>query len=80
MKDEEKFAMAFKSTFFVEDKDLPDLKYQAIPAWDSVGHMALIAELEKTFNVTMEIDDVIELSSYSKGQEILKKYGVTLKS
>jgi acyl carrier protein len=55
-----------------------NLTYQSIPEWDSVGHMTLIAEIEEKFNVTMEIDDIIDFSSYSKGKEILKKYGVNV--
>ena len=54
-----------------------ELVYQSIPAWDSVGHMTLIAEIEEKFNITIEIDDIIDFSSYYKGIEILKKYGVT---
>lgn len=80
MNNKQKLDMAFKTTFMVEDKDLQNLKYQGIPAWDSVGHMALIAELEKSFGITMEIDDVIEFSSYQKGQDILKKYNVEITS
>ena len=35
--------------------------------------MTLIGELEKTFNISMETDDIIDFSSYNKGLEILKK-------
>ncbi len=55
-----------------------NLTYQSIPDWDSVGHMTLIAEIEEKFNITIEIDDIIDFSSYSKGKEILKKYGVNV--
>ena len=55
------------------------LSYQAIPAWDSVGHMALMAALEETFNIELETDDIIDFSSFEKGIEILKKYGINLK-
>ena len=54
------------------------LVYQSIPAWDSVGHMTLIAEIEEKFNITLEIDDIIDFSSYNKGKEILRKYGLSL--
>jgi acyl carrier protein len=40
--------------------------------------MTLIAEIEEKFNITIEIDDIIDFSSYNKGKEILKKYGVIL--
>ncbi len=53
-----------------------DLTYNSIPEWDSIGHMTLIAAIEEAFNITMETDDIIGLSSYKKGFEILAKYGV----
>ena len=52
------------------------LEYNTIPAWDSVGHMSLIAALEDAFDIMMDTDDIIDLSSYEKGKEILKKYDV----
>lgn len=49
------------------------LEYQAIPQWDSVGHMGLIAALEDAFDIMMDTDDIIDFSSYEKGMEILSK-------
>lgn len=53
-----------------------DLKYRGIPEWDSISHMVLISELETVFDVEIETDDVIDMSSVQKAQEILTKYGV----
>ena len=72
----EKYRKAFVDAFDVAPDALPMLAYQAIPTWDSVGHMGLMAVLEETFGITMEIDDVIDFSSFAKGQVLLKKYGV----
>ena len=55
-----------------------DLKYQDVEAWDSVGHMSLVAELENIFSIEMDMDDIIDLSDYKKGKETLSKYGVIL--
>lgn len=74
---EEKYAQAFCTVFEIAPETLAGLKYQDIPAWDSVGHMALVAELENTFDIMMDPEDIIDLSSYEKGQEILKKYAIT---
>ena len=54
------------------------LEYQSIEEWDSVGHMGLMSELEDTFDITLEMDDIIDFSSYTKGIETLEKYGVKL--
>ncbi len=39
--------------------------------------MTLVAALEDAFDIMMDTDDIIDLSSYEKGMEILKKYNVT---
>lgn len=74
----EKYNNAFLETFEITEDVLPGLKYQDITAWDSVGHMSLIAALEEAFDIMMDTDDIIDLSSYEKGKEILAKddYGV----
>jgi acyl carrier protein len=66
----------FKESFAIDDQKLIGLKYQDIPEWDSVGHMGLMSSLEEAFNIEMEIDDIIEFSSYEKGKEILEKYNL----
>ena len=60
----------------VEESALADLKSQDIASWDSVGHMALMTVLEETFGIEMEIDDIIEFSSFEVGRTILAKYKV----
>lgn len=74
----EKYMEIFKNTFSVSEEEAKGLKYQDIPAWDSVGHMGLIAELEDAFDIMMETDDIIDFSSFEKGVEILKKYQVEM--
>ena len=71
-----KYANAFIESFGVEESQLNQLKYQDISEWDSVGHMNLMNTLEETFNVEMDIDDIIDFSSFEKGKEILMKYNV----
>jgi acyl carrier protein len=73
-----KYVAAFTSTFMVDEVVLPTLKYQDIGAWDSVGHMALMTALEETFGIEMDIDDIIEFSSFVHGQDILSKYKIEL--
>jgi len=73
--DHEKYDQAFITAFDIDSKILGnDLKYESIQEWDSIGHMALIAELEDAFEISMEMDDIIDFSSYVKGIDILKKY------
>lgn len=73
----EKYNKAFCDSFELNESQLTGLKYQGIELWDSVGHMTLIANLEDAFDIMMETDDIIDLSSYEKGLEILSsKYDV----
>ena len=77
MSNKEKYDQAFMETLEIDAESLPGLKYTDIPAWDSVGHMTLIAAIEDAFDIMMETDDIIDLSSYEKGMEILsEKYDV----
>ena len=77
MNNKQKYDQAFIETFSISESALGnDLKYNSIPEWDSVGHMGLIAELEEVFDIMMEMDDIIDFSSYKKGFELIAKYEV----
>ena len=79
MTKKELYDQAFMNSFPIEKKQLgPSFEYNSIEEWDSIGHMAMIAELEEAFEISMDIDDIIEFSSYNKGIEILKKYEVSI--
>ena len=78
MTNNEKYKKAFVLSFDVKEEDVEKLEYQSVLEWDSVGHMGLISQLEETFDIQFEMDDVVELGSYSKGIEILKKYNVEI--
>ena len=69
----EKYNKAFCESFEISEEQLAGLQYQQIELWDSVGHMTLVANLEDAFDIMMETDDIIDLSSYEKGKEILTK-------
>ena len=69
----EKYNKAFCESFEINEEQLAGLQYQQIELWDSVGHMTLVANLEDAFDIMMETDDIIDLSSYEKGKEILTK-------
>ena len=74
----EKYITAFTSTFDISPEQTEGLEYQSIEAWDSVGHMGLVAAIEDAFDIMMDMDDIIDFSSYEKGMEILKKYNIEL--
>ena len=78
MSNSEKYSKIFVKNFAINKSKLKNLKYQSVPQWDSVGHMTMISNLEETFKITMDIDDIVDFSSYEKGKKILKKYKVKI--
>ena len=62
-------AEAFMDAFSIDAETAKTLKFQQIPAWDSVGHMGLVAQLEEKFGIMMEPDDIVDLNSYEKGND-----------
>ena len=77
MNNKKKYDQVFMESFLIDEGILTDdLEYNTIQAWDSVGHMSLIAGLEEVFEIMMEMDDIIDFGSYKKGFDILAKYGI----
>jgi len=74
----EKYIAAFVDTFGITADKTKGLAYQDIPEWDSVGHMQLMSILEESFDIMLDIEDIIDFSSFEKGKEILGKYDVEL--
>ena len=67
----------FVETFALEPgADVGAFKFQSIPEWDSVGHMQLVAAIEGTFDVMLETQEVLDMSSLAMAVEILKRHGV----
>ena len=75
----EKYDNAFKESFEIEQSDLKDeLEYNTIETWDSIGHMQLMAELEDSFDIMIDTDDILNFGTYAIGIEILAKYDVDI--
>lgn len=73
MSNYDKYLNVFVETFSISAEEAEQLEYQGISAWDSVGHMGLIAAIEDCFDIMMDTDDIIDFSSFEKGKEILSK-------
>lgn len=79
MENEKKLQEAFQKTLGLETGiDFETLEYGKAEGWDSVAHMALIAAIEEVFDIMIDTDDVIAMSSYKVAKEILQKYEVAL--
>ena len=68
------------TSYNIQNNSIADEKlvYESVLDWDSVGHMGMISELEETFDIMLETDDIIDFSSYTKGIEILAKYKILI--
>ena len=79
MSNKDKYDKIFMEVFEIAHNQLKkDLKYQSIEAWDSVGHMTLMAALEEEFDIQLEMDDIIDFGTYYTGIETLKKYSIDI--
>ena len=67
----EKYRQAFMDSFEIGENALDNLTFQSIPQWDSVGHMSLI-------DIMFDTDDIVDLNSFQKGIETMKKYGIEI--
>jgi len=78
MKDtENKLREAFIDALGIKKDQIADeLAYQGIPEWDSRAHMALIAILEQEFEIMLDTDDILGMSSFKIARETLQKHGV----
>lgn len=73
----ENLKAVFAETLEIPVADVTDaLAYGVAETWDSIAHMALIAAIEGAFDIMIETDDVIDMSSFAKAREIVRKYGV----
>ncbi len=63
---------------FPIDADTIDEEWTSddIPEWDSVGHLDLIMEIERTFNIKIEIEEMFEVEKLGDITTILKKRNV----
>lgn len=67
----------FAESLGIEVEEVKDnLEYNSIAEWDSIAHMALVANIDDAFDIMLETEDVIDMNSFLKAKEILGKYGV----
>lgn len=63
----------------IPEKDIrDDLTSKSIPEWDSMNYLLFIAELEKQFNVSFSMDEVMGADSLGAVKNVLRTKGVDL--
>lgn len=72
----EKYANTYMSTFEESREEVEKFVYKDTPEWDSIAHMTLIAGLEDAFGIELEPEDMLAITSYTSGLEVLNKKGI----
>jgi acyl carrier protein len=76
MNEPNKLFNAFMTALGVQDSaEIEKAEYGVTAGWDSMAHMQLISEIESVFDVMLDTDEVISMSSYQRAKEILKAHG-----
>ena len=72
---EEKILEVLKTTF---ELDIVDTTCSQLTceAWDSMGQLNLVAELEDTFDISLEPEEIGTMKSYDDIVRILKEKGI----
>ena len=79
MENLEKYNNAFVQVFGAKAEELNDnYGKETVDEWDAVHQLSLIAEFEEAFDIMFDPEDIMEMTSYAKGKDILAKYDVSL--
>ena len=55
---------AFKSVFDIDPQSLTlETSAGDIPGWNSLGHLSLTANLEQTFGISFDVDELMEMEN-----------------
>lgn len=75
---ETKVEQAFIETMIFEPDDSErgakvdrSIEYAGDNAWDSIAHMTLAATLEEFFNIMLDTEQIIQMSSFSRVCDII---------
>jgi acyl carrier protein len=59
-----KVQTAFQSAFAIDPRTITvDTSPDDVPAWDSMGHVTLASSLERTFGLSFDVDDLMEMEN-----------------
>jgi acyl carrier protein len=50
---------------------------RTLPAWDSLGHMTLIVELESTYAVSFSAEETLRMNDLGTIKRVLRERGAT---
>ena len=76
---EKKLNEILTKVLLLEESEISDdLSRDDVEEWDSLAHLMLINELEETFQITINDDDILAIHTIGDLKKILKKLGVNI--
>ena len=72
---EEKIMEVLKETFELDNVD-KTISQQNCEAWDSMGQLNLVADLEDAFDISLEPEEIGEMKCFDDIVRILKSKGI----
>lgn len=51
-----------------------EMAYDSLKGWDSLKHLVIVSRLEEAFDLELEVDDIIAMSTLGKIKEIVARY------
>ncbi len=74
-----KFNEIVSKMFKVKEADIrDDMTSKHIPDWDSMNYLLFIAELEREFDVSLGMDEVIHAGSIGDVKKMLRAKGIKI--
>ncbi len=72
---DEQLKEAFATALDLEVEEIEEnCSQDDLEDWDSLGHLNLISEIEKTFKVKITMDEVMEMTSYVKVKKVVNSH------
>ena len=56
---------------------LEDVTQDELEEWDSFNHLRLVSDLEDIFQITIDDEDIPEMTSLKQVKALLQRYGAT---
>ena len=75
----EKYNQIFVEVFGAKVEELGDnYSKETVAEWDSVHQLNIISQMEETFDIMLDPEDIMACTSYNAGKEILTKNDIEL--
>ena len=76
-----KAILVLSNVFGMKESDIhPELTKSDVGSWDSLKQMDLVTSLEKEYNITLGITDIVKMQSVKSILEVLTEQGVDIEN